>query len=47
MLIDCMSKEARQRAGLGNPPAPYYTNITLLSAPMRLLSKVLNSRRMR
>ncbi len=22
-----MSKEARQRAGLGNPPAPYYTNI--------------------
>ena len=27
MLILCMSKEARQRAGLGNPPAPYYNNI--------------------
>ena len=36
-----MSKEARQRADLGNPPAPYYNNIpecaiTLIKQSVRL-----------
>ncbi len=27
MIVQCMLKDARRTAGLGDPPCPYYTNI--------------------
>ena len=27
MLVQCMLKEVRRHAGLGDPPAPFYNNV--------------------